>query len=66
MKTFNFEITFICANTGKEKTIIKEYTANNYLDAKQGVKSYCATNKTYQRTLEVLCLKFDTKSKNLL
>ena len=66
MKTFKYEIIFICGNTNQEKTIIKEYTALNYLDAKQGIKSYCATNKTFKKVLDLRCLKFGTKSRNLI
>lgn len=53
MKTFNFYITFICANTNQERTLLKEYTANNYLDAKKGLRQYCKDNKTITALLEI-------------
>lgn len=53
MKTFNFEITFICANTNQERTLLKEYTANNYLDAKIGLRQYCKDNKTITKLLDI-------------
>lgn len=53
MKTFNFNITFICANTNQEKTLFKVYRAKNYLDAKIGIREYCNTNKTMLKLLEI-------------
>ncbi len=53
MKTYNFNITFICANTNQEKTLFKVYRAKNYLDAKIGIREHCTTNKTILKLLEV-------------
>ena len=66
MKKFNFEITFICANSSQEKRIIKEYKAVNYIQAKQGIKSYCFNNKTYKKVIAIYALKGNIKSVNYI
>lgn len=66
MRTFNFEITFICNNTNQEKTITKQYKGVNYIQAKNGIKEYCNTNKTFKSLLSLRCIKFNSKSVNLL
>ena len=65
MKTFKFEITFICTK-GNESTIIKEYKAINYIQAKQGIKAYCNSNKTFKKVISLYTLKFGMKSVNLI
>jgi hypothetical protein len=65
MKTFNFEITFICANSN-ESTIIKEYKAIDYIQAKKGIKDYCSNNKTFKSIVSLRTLKFGVKSVNLM
>ncbi len=66
MRTFKFEIIFICDNTNEQKTTTKEYKALDYIQAKQGMKDYCNTNKTYKDVLSLRALKFGLKSVNLL
>ena len=66
MKKFNFEITFICANSLEHKTILKEYKAVNYIQAKRGIKLYCAANSTYKRVLAIYSLKGNVKSVNYI
>lgn len=53
MKTFIFNCAFICANTGEEKQVIKDYTASNYLDARKGLRQYFEDNKTVEQLLEL-------------
>ena len=65
MKTFNFEIIFI-STSGTENTIIKEYKALNYTQAKRGIKMYCSSNKNYQSVISLCALKFGVKSVNLM
>tara|TARA_R110000782_G_scaffold75562_5_gene150741 strand:- start:12064 stop:12279 length:216 start_codon:yes stop_codon:yes gene_type:complete len=66
MKKFNFEIVFICANSEEQKTIIKEYKAIDYIQAKRGIKNYCMTNKTYKTIMSLRTLKYGVKSVNLM
>ena len=66
MKTFRFEITFICNIVDEEKTIIKEYKAIDYIQAKRDIKNYCMTNKTYKTIMSLRTLKYGVKSVNLM
>ncbi len=46
MNTYEYEIAFKCANTGKLKVANKIYTTNNKEKANAGIRDYCANNKT--------------------
>lgn len=66
MQTFNFQIVFICANTGNQTTIEKSYKALDYKTAKKGIKDYCNTNKVFTTVLSLRTIKFNSLSVNLL
>lgn len=51
--TYTFNCTFICANTGEEKQVKKDYAASNYLDARKGLRKYFEANKTVKQLLEL-------------
>lgn len=55
MKTFTytFNCIFICANSGEQKEVEKQYTAKNYLDAKKGLRQYFKDNKSVKELLEL-------------
>lgn len=51
--TYTFNCIFICANTGEQKEVLKQYTASNYLDARKGLRQYLEDNKTVKQLLEL-------------
>lgn len=53
MNTYTFLCTFICALTGEERQVTREYNANNYLDARKGLRQYFEGNKTVIKLLEL-------------
>lgn len=63
--TYTFNCTFICALTGEEKQVNKEYKANNYLDARRGLRQYFEDNKTVTKLLELEDTTFQTCLKGL-
>tara|TARA_R110002167_G_scaffold210844_2_gene415334 strand:+ start:455 stop:664 length:210 start_codon:yes stop_codon:yes gene_type:complete len=66
MIVLNFQIVFICANTGEQKTIENPYRTIDYKTAKQGIKNYCMTNKSFTSVLSLRTIKFNALSVNLL
>lgn len=66
MKKFNFNIVFLCGNTNRLKSTIKEYSAMDYIQAKSGMIDYCNTNETFKEVYGLYCVKFGAISNNLL
>ena len=54
MEIFNFAINFICANTGEFKQVKKEYNANSFNEALQGIEQYAKTNRTYKKVISIV------------
>ena len=56
MKTFTFKIVFICANTDNQSTVVKEYKAVDYIQAKLGIMDYCISNKSFKSITSIKTL----------
>lgn len=67
LKEYNFQIVFICANTGEQKTIEKPYKAIDFKQAIEGMQTYCMTNKSFTSVLSLRMInKYNKLSINYL